>query len=303
MAAISPRLGDRKVVEVVDPGLLTVVEDLGRPGYAHLGVGRSGAADRSSFRLANRLVGHLESAAALEITLGGAAFRFRADATIAFTGAPVPITVGHRAFGPNAPIAVRTGDFVSIERPSVGLRTYLAVRGGVAVPPVLGSRSRDVLADLGPPPLRPGDLLPIGHDVDGLPNVDVAPVPGLPTIATLRIRPGPRANHFTPDALATLTGSPYTVTPALDRVGIRLLGAALRRRATEELPPEGTVTGAIQVPPNGQPVLFLADHPVTGGYPVVAVVASTDHDLAAQVRPGQKIRFLMEPYSAADAIE
>jgi biotin-dependent carboxylase-like uncharacterized protein len=300
MAAASPRAGDRKVIEVVDPGLLTLVEDLGRPGHAHLGVGRSGAADRSSLRLANRLVGNRESAAALEITLGGAAFCFHADATIAFTGAPVPITVGGRAFAPNAPISVRPGDIARIQRPSVGLRTYLAVRGGVAVPAVLGSRSSDTLADLGPPALRAGDLLPVGHDVDGFPNADLAPVPDLPATPTLRIRPGPRHEHFTLDALATLTALPYTVTPALDRVGIRLLGAALRRRADEELPPEGTVTGAIQVPPNGQPVLFLADHPVTGGYPVIAVVASTDQDLAAQVRPGQKIRFRIEPYPSAD---
>jgi biotin-dependent carboxylase-like uncharacterized protein len=283
------------VFEVLDPGLLTIVEDLGRPGLAYLGVGRSGAADQASFRLANRLVGNPESAAALEITFGAAAFRFHGRATIAFTGAPAPITVGERSFAPNAPIPVRGGDTVHIGRPAVGLRTYLAVRGGVAVPPVLGSRSRDVLADLGPPPLRRGDLVPIGDEVDGPPVVDLAPRPALPAEITLRVRPGPRADRFTPAALTTLTGAPYLVTPALDRVGIRLRGPVLEYRIPGELPPEGTVTGAVQVPPDGQPVLFLVDHPVTGGYPVIAVVVLADHGLAAQARPGQSIRFALAP--------
>jgi biotin-dependent carboxylase-like uncharacterized protein len=280
--------------EVLDPGLLTIVEDLGRHGLAYLGVGRSGAADLASFRLANRLVGNLESAAALEITFGGATFRFGVGTTVAFTGAPVPIRVGERAFGPNAPILVRPGETVRIGRPTAGLRTYLAVRGGIAVPPVLGSRSHDVLADLGPPPLRRGDLIPIGDDLNGLPTTDLAPTPALPVEITLRVRPGPRLDHFTPDALASLIGTPYVVTPAIDRVGVRLRGTPLRHRSANELPPEGTVTGAVQVPPNGQPVLFLADHPVTGGYPVIAVVVSADHGLAAQARPGQLIRFVVQ---------
>jgi biotin-dependent carboxylase-like uncharacterized protein len=282
-------------LEVLEPGLLTLVEDLGRPGYAHLGVGRSGAADRDSFRLANRLVGNRETAAALEITLGGAAFRAGAGATVAVTGAPVPITVDGRPHGPNAAIAVPAGGTLRLGRPPVGLRTYLAVRGGVAVPPVLGSRSWDVLAGLGPPPLRAGDVLPIGTDIDGSPHTDVAPVAGLPSITTLGIRPGPRVDRFTADALDTLTGSPYVATPALNRVGVRLTGAPLRHAVDGELPPEGTVTGAIQIPPDGQPVLFLADHPVTGGYPVVAVVARADHGRAAQIRPGQSVRFVRLP--------
>jgi biotin-dependent carboxylase-like uncharacterized protein len=279
------------VLEVLHPGLLTLVEDLGRPGHAHLGVGASGAADRPSLRLANRLVGNRESAAALEITLGEAAFRLHIDTTVALTGAPAPITVDGREVAPNAAVRVHRGESVRVGRPSIGLRTYLAVRGGIAVPVVLGSRSRDTLADLGPPPLRMADMLPVGDDVVALPHVDPAPVPALPTVATLRIRPGPRVDHFTPEALETLAGSPYTATPALDRVGIRLRGVAIRHRASEDLPPEGIVTGAVQIPPDGQPVLFLADHPVTGGYPVLAVVAGADQGLAAQIRPGQTVRF------------
>jgi biotin-dependent carboxylase-like uncharacterized protein len=262
------------VLEVLHPGLLTLVEDLGRPGHAHLGVGASGAADRPSLRLANRLVGNRESAAALEITLGEAAFRLHIDTTVALTGAPAPITVDGREVAPNAAVRVHRGESVRVGRPSIGLRTYLAVRGGIAVPVVLGSRSRDTLADLGPPPLRMADMLPVGDDV-----------------ATLRIRPGPRVDRFTPEALETLAGSPYTATPSLDRVGIRLRGVAIRHRASEDLPPEGIVTGAVQIPPDGQPVLFLADHPVTGGYPVLAVVAGADQGLAAQIRPGQTVRF------------
>jgi biotin-dependent carboxylase-like uncharacterized protein len=195
----------------------------------------------------------------------------------------------------HGPIQVQPGDELSVAVPARGVRTYLAVRGGVDVPPVLGSRSTDVLAGLGPEPLRPGTRLPVGTDAGELPDVDVAPVPAIPEEMVLRVLLGPRDDWFTPAAIAALTSTAYEVTTHSNRVGIRLSGTALERSVTRELPSEGTVCGALQVPANGQPVLFLADHPVTGGYPVLAVVLDADVDRAAQARPGQRLRFRRVP--------
>lgn len=279
------------MIEVTRAGALTTVQDLGRPGLAHLGVARSGAADRGSLRLANRLVGNPEGAACLEITLGGFAARFDDVATVALAGAPCPVRVSGRPAFMYGPIQLNPGDELSVGPPAQGVRTYLAVRGGIAVAPVLGSRSTDVLAGLGPDPLRPGMLIPVGTDTAGLPCVDIAPVAPIPEEITVRVMPGPRDDWFTPAALTVLTSTAYEVTALSNRVGIRLSGATLERSRTGELPSEGMVCGALQVPPSGQPVLFLADHPVTGGYPVIAVVWEQDICLAAQARPGQRFRF------------
>jgi biotin-dependent carboxylase-like uncharacterized protein len=169
------------------------------------------------------------------------------------------------------------------------MRTYLAVRGGIAVPAFLGSRSTDVLSGLGPAPLAAGDRLPVGSSVVGSPNVDIAPVPTFPVSPVLRVIAGPRDDWFS--SLEPLLRGPYEVTSDSNRVGIRLAGPALVRTHSGELPSEGMVLGSLQVPPAGQPVLFLADHPVTGGYPVIAVVVEADIPLAAQLRPGQQVRF------------
>jgi biotin-dependent carboxylase-like uncharacterized protein len=276
---------------IVTSGPLATVQDLGRPGLAHLGVGESGAADRRSLRLANRLVGNLESAAAIEATFGGLAVRFETAAVVALTGAPCLVSLGGRGGAMYGPMHARAGDTLRLETPDAGLRTYLAVRGGIDVPCVLGSRSTDTMANLGPAPLTDGDRLPIGSASQHLPDVDLAPQPAYPAELSLRVVLGPRADWFAPEAVAALYSAPYTVTPQCDRVGIRLDGPALTRRVTEELKPEATVTGALQVPPNSQPILFLADHPVTGGYPVIGVVADDDVHLAAQARPGQQLRF------------
>jgi biotin-dependent carboxylase-like uncharacterized protein len=279
------------VIEVLRVGGLTTVQDLGRPGLAALGVGRSGAADRGSLRLANRLVGNEEAAACLEVTLGGFRARVGSAAVVAVAGAPVAVRVGGREGHVHGPLEVPAGAELRLGVPPRGARTYLAVRGGLDVPPVLGSRSTDVLAGLGPPAVRPGDRLSVGSAVAGPPTVDVAPVPDLPDEVVLRALPGPRDDWFHPAALRTLGEAAYEVTPDSNRVGLRLAGPPLERAVTRELPPEGMPDGALQVPPSGQPVLFLADHPVTGGYPVLAVVPPDDLDLAAQARPGQRIRF------------
>lgn len=279
------------MIVVERPGPLATVQDLGRPGLAHLGVGRSGGADRVSLRLANRLVGNEESAACLEITLGGLVVRFERAATIALAGARCPVRLGDREQGMFAPVRVPPGARLALGVPSHGIRTYLAVRGGLDVPPVLGSRSTDLLAGLGPEPVEPGTRFSIGRARLAFPDVDLAPVAGARQDTTLGILRGPRDDWFTDDALTTLCSEPYDVTPASDRVGLRLAGPRLSRARTEELPSEGMVEGALQVPPDGQPVLFLADHPVTGGYPVIAVVEPADIAVAAQARPGDQLRF------------
>jgi len=191
----------------------------------------------------------------------------------------------------NAPCFVAAGATVDVGVPPRGLRSYLAVRGGVAVEPVLGSRATDLLSGLGPPPLAPGARLPVGEPAGDFPGVDVAAVPEPPADPVLRVVPGPRDDWFAPGALALLTGSPYEVTAQSNRVGVRLSGPALTRAREGELPSEGMVTGALQLPPSGQPILFLADHPTTGGYPVLAVVTTPDLPLAAQLRPGDHVRF------------
>lgn len=280
------------MIEVVQSGPLATIQDLGRPGHAHLGVPHSGAADAHALRLANRLVGNPESAAGIEFTIGGAALRFHRHAWITLTGAPLPAQVDGRAYGMNAPFHVPANGLLELGTPALGLRSYLAVRGGLATEDVLGSRSTDLLSGLGPAPLSAGDRLPLGPTT-GLDDmrVDVAPVSLPSDVPVLRILPGPRDDWFTAKALAALTSEPYTVSSESNRVGVRLEGTPLPRARDGELSSEGMVTGALQVPPSGLPIVFLADHPTTGGYPVIAVLASGDVPTAAQLRPGQHIRF------------
>ncbi|WP_211246014.1 biotin-dependent carboxyltransferase family protein [Actinomadura oligospora] len=278
------------MIEVVRPGPLATVQDLGRPGYAHLGVPRSGAADAPSLRLANRLVGNPEGAAGVEFTLGGASLLFHSPAWISVTGAPLDLRLDDRPQGMNAPVRVPEGGTLHLGVPPRGLRSYLAVRGGLTCEKTLGSRSTDLLSHLGPPALAPGTRLPFGR-ADGPMSVDLAPVAPLPGAPVLRVLPGPRDDWFARDALTVLTSNPYTVTPTGNRVGVRLEGPALVRAREGELASEGMVTGALQVPPNGNPILFLTDHPTTGGYPVIAVVRHQDLPLAAQLRPGDNLRF------------
>ncbi|GEL95796.1 allophanate hydrolase [Cellulomonas composti] len=280
------------------PGLLTLVQDDGRPGWAHVGVGRAGAADLGALHLANRLVGNDEGAAGLEVLLGGLQVRARRPLTVALAGAPAPTTVRRGSLvvpvGPHAPLELAAGDVLTLGTPVRGLRTYLAVRGGVAVPPVLGSRSSDRLAGLGPEPLTAGEVLPVGPAPAGGIVVDVAPVRPVPDVAVLPVWPGPHVAWFGPHALSTLRTSSYRVTPATDRTALRLGGTTLRRAPEHEgreLAPVGLVRGAVQVPADGLPVVFGADHPVTGGYPVLAVVAGGAVDLLAQLRPGDPVRF------------
>jgi biotin-dependent carboxylase-like uncharacterized protein len=276
-----------RAVTVLATGPLTIVQDEGRPGLAALGIGRSGACDRSSYRLANRLVGNAAGTAVLEVTFGGLALRAERDLLVVTTGARCAGSVAH-----NAPAKLAAGAEMRLGAPAAGLRTYVAIRGGIEVESVLGSRSTDILAGLGPPVISPGDVLPAGTAQLPMPGVDVAPVAETEGgEVTVHVLPGPRLDWFTPPTWTTLTGRPYTVTNDSNRIGLRLDGAPLERAAQGELPSEGMVRGALQIPPSGRPVLFLADHPVTGGYPVVGYVRDAEVDRCAQLVPGQRIRF------------
>lgn len=278
----------RGSLRVIGTGPLATVQDLGRPGYAALGVGPCGAADRGALRLANRLVGNPESAAGIEVLLGDFEVRLHAHALVAVTGAAGAVTVDDRPAGMAASTPIAADSVLRLEPAESGLRRYLAVRGGIDVAAVLGSRSTDTLAGIGPPRLAAGSVLPIGAPTQPVPDIAfaalAAPAGG---DVTLRALPGPRADWFDPDALR---GS-FTVSQDSDRVAVRLDGRPIRRGRDRELPSEGLVTGAVQVPSGGQPLIFLADRPVTGGYPVIAVLTDASIDLAAQLRPGQCVRF------------
>jgi biotin-dependent carboxylase-like uncharacterized protein len=277
-------------VEVISPGPLTTIQDLGRPGWAHIGVPRSGAADRPALVLANRLVGNEDGAAALETTLSGPRLRFAADTVVALTGAVVDASAGDRRVPMDTMVTVAAGEVLKLGTAKTGLRTYIAFAGGISAPLVLGSASTDTLTGLGSLSLQRGDVLRLaGGRASGAP----APTPRLelPGKPGLHVVVGPREDWFTETAIESLLSKPFTVNPASNRIGLRLDGPTLDRARTDELRSEGMVPGAIQVPPNGQPILLLADHPSTGGYPVIAVVTEDDLHVAAQLRPGQHLHF------------
>jgi biotin-dependent carboxylase-like uncharacterized protein len=280
-----------RTLTVVDAGPQTTVQDRGRPGWAHLGVPRAGALDRPAADLANRLVGNGPSAAVLETTLGGVTFDVTEPTLLVVTGAECVVTVADRAVAFAEPVLAKAGARVQVGPATRGVRSYVAVAGGLAVDAVLGSRSTDTLAHVGPGVLRVGDVLPLGEPAGPPAGVDVGPVRPFLRPAVLRVEPGPRDDWFRDTALTTLTGSTYAVSGDSNRVGLRLEGSALERSREGELPSEGIVLGAVQVPASGQPLVFLNDHPTTGGYPVVAVVDPDDLWQCAQLRPGDGVRF------------
>jgi biotin-dependent carboxylase-like uncharacterized protein len=280
-------------ISVLEPGPHTAVQDQGRAGLAHLGVPRSGWADPAAARLANRLVGNDEHAAVLECVLGGLHVRVRGAMSVAVTGARCALFVDGRPAPFGAAVSLVDGQVLALGVPRDGVRSWLAVTGGVDVPPVLGSRSTDTLAGLGPPVLDRGMVLPVGP-TQRLPGLGEAVHDAMPA-RELRWWPGPRADWFDPAELALLDATPYVVQPDSNRVALRLEGAALRRVRSGELESEGLVLGAIQAPASGQPLVFLQDHPTTGGYPVVGVVDEADLAGCAQLRPGDEVRFRRLP--------
>ncbi|MET8130859.1 biotin-dependent carboxyltransferase family protein [Streptomyces sp. NPDC005251] len=281
-----------RALAVVRAGALTTVQDQGRPGHAHLGVPRSGALDAPAAALANRLVANPAETAVLETTVNGCAVRPRSTVTVAVTGAPCPVTVDGRPAAWGAPVRVPAGALLDVGSARAGLRSYVAVSGGVAVDPVLGSRSTDLLSGLGPPPLTDGAVLPLGNPGPLHARVDVVPHRSPPAELILRVTLGPRDDWFTDSAVRMFTSRAYRVSAASNRIGLRTEGPSLERAVSGELPSEGMVLGAVQVPPDGSPVVFLADHPTTGGYPVIAVVRAGDLPAAAQAVPGTPVRFV-----------
>lgn len=289
-ASASPPIRGLRIVE---PGLLATLQDLGRPGAASLGVAVSGALDRTALRTANRLVGNPEGAAAIEVTMGGLRAVAEAGLWIAVTGAWGPVLIDGREVDPYEAHEWPAGTELHVGWFAHGARAYVAVRGGLVGREALSSRATDLLAGLGPAAVHAGDV------------VEVAPAPAQPipvsTVAPwgaphddeleLELAPGPRADWFAPEALADLYEVVWTVSNAADRVGARFDGPELVRVRAGELPSEGMVPGALQVPPSGRPTILLADGPVTGGYPVIAVVTDASLDLVAQARPGTRIRF------------
>lgn len=279
------------MIEVLAPGPLSTVQDAGRDGFAHLGVPRSGAFDRAALQAANRLVGNPAGSAAIELTLGGLRLLLHDAATLALTGAPCA------GLDYGSPLSLPAGTQLTLGAPAVGLRSYLAVRGGIACPAALGSRSTDTLSGLGPAPLRAGDRLAVGPQPPGAVSGAAQPHPR--PARRVRVVPGPREDWFVPAARTLLTTSAWIVRPDSDRVGLRLDGPPLMRVRSDELPSEPTLPGAIQVPPSGLPIVLGPDAPVTGGYPVIAVVRHADVDALAQLRPGELVRFSSPPGEAA----
>ncbi|MGO4585085.1 5-oxoprolinase/urea amidolyase family protein [Arthrobacter sp. 2RAF6] len=303
---------------VVDsPGLQSLVQDLGRPGLGDLGVSAAGAVDQQSTRQANRLVGNEAGAAVVETVLGGLSVRAVGDQVLALAGAVVPLEIRDASGAPArcaamcAPFALLDGETLSLGEPTLGARSYLAVRGGIDVHPVLGSRSSDSMSGIGPAPLSAGTRLPVGR----APLFQMVGAPEESTLrlgvasAELRITLGPRDDWFDSRALETLTGQDWITSEQSNRIGVRLAPGGSRAlgrnpdRGAGELPSEGAVAGALQVPPSGHPVLFLGDHPVTGGYPVIAVVVPEDLPTAAQLPPGHSVRFTIVDPATLEPLE
>jgi biotin-dependent carboxylase-like uncharacterized protein len=283
-------------VEVISAGPLTTIQDLGRPGWAHIGVPRSGAADRGSLVQANRLLGNPPQAPALETTLVGPKLRSDADAIVALSGAFVKARVEGREIPMNVPFALAAGEQLTVGTARSGLRTYIAFAGGIDAQLTLGSASTDLLTGLGPAPLARGDVMRL-RDPQELERRRRTAARERPSVGdqaecpTLGVVLGPRQDRFSDTAIDALLSDAFTVSAASNRIGVRLDGPALQRADTRELLSEGLISGALQVPSSGNPILLLADHPTTGGYPVIAVVIEADLPLAAQLRPGQRLRF------------
>ena len=276
-------------IRVLSPGMQTTVQDIGRFGWAQFGVSASGAADPLALRAANLLAGNAENAAALEMTLVGAALEFDEAATIAVTGSD---------FGAGVPlwtaVDVAAGQSLRFGPTRGGARMYLAVRGGLAVPRVMGSASTHVVTGVGGRPLRAGDVLAIGNDV--VRRARAGSAPPFATEGPLRVTAGPQADRFGGELYA----APYTVSEESNRMGLRLRGAAIPSPAGGMLT-EGVPLGAVQVPPDGQPIILFVEHQTTGGYPKPANVISADFWRLGQLRPRDTVTF--QQVGMAQAVE
>lgn len=281
------------MIEVLRPGLCDLVMDAGRPGWGRLGVPAGGAADRAALAAANSLVGNPQGAAVLEIVGRGPNLHFPRGGVIALTGAPFRAAraAGLEA-GWNQTLVLAAGEILRLDEPESGYRCWLAIRGGIAVPAVMGSASTLPQAGWGGHqgrPLRTGDVLAVGKPAGGVHLMRARP-PAVRPGDALRVVAGPQAGAFQDTGLAAFFAAGFCVDAASDRRGIRLAGPRVSSRA-EEWPTQGVLPGAVQVPPDGQPIILGWDGPVTGGYPVIATVISADMPRLAQLRPGAGVRF------------
>jgi antagonist of KipI len=286
-------------IMVVKPGWLTTVQDLGRYGYQQYGMPVSGAMDRYSYILANRLIGNPDHDAALEITLKGPELLFEHNSVIAVTGADLAPSLDGIVMPLWTSVPVKAGSRITFGTRRIGARSYLAIAGGVDVPVVLGSRATHIASQTGGlkgRALAQGDIL-IGktpslnqHRTMGrsLPEY-LRPI--YSTVTALRILPGPQGEAFSEQALAVLTTNSYRLTSQSDRMGYRLEGAKLRHGKAEQYISDGTAMGLLQIPPDEQPILLMADRQTTGGYPKLAIVISADLHLAGQLMPDDTVAF------------
>lgn len=284
-------------IEVVRPGAFSTIQDLGRFGWAHLGISPAGAADPLSLRIANRLVGNEDNAAVIEMTLTGATLRFRSACTIALAGAGI----GTDSIPTFEPVEMRAGEELECEHLRDGARSYLAVAGGILVPQLLGSAATLFAAGCGGfkgRPLRRGDILETGADVGPVHAADASHAADTARLralarrrAMIRVSKRPHHHWFCADALAQFCAATYRVTTQSNRMGLRLEGEVVARSRTDELLTEGVSLGAIQIPPNGQPIVLFVDQQTTGGYPVLANVISADLHCVGQLLPGDAVRF------------
>ncbi len=277
-------------VTVNHVGLQALFQDLGRPGYSSMGVGRSGAFDRQALRQGNSLLGNQPGRAGIEVAAGQFSIIAADNHLIALTGAAAAATISGDPVAHGRVLSLRRGQVLALGAVTTGLRTYVTVAGGFNVTQILGSASTDTLSGLGPSPLRAGDRLAVRQREGLISSLEVPILIGAGEL-TVRVRLGPREDWFTAGAIRHLLTAAWRVGTDADRIGLRLAGPSLERCYDLELPSEPCVRGSIQVSADGQPIVFGPDHPVTGGYPVIAVVAERDLDALAQVQPGQIIRF------------
>lgn len=292
------------MIEVLRAGLCDLVMDLGRPGWGALGVPAGGAGDPAALAAANALVGNNERAAGLEVTLLGPLLRFPLGGVVALTGAPFAATRSSgAALAWNQTLVLAAGETLSLERAETGCRCWLAVRGGLAVPPVMGSRSTFLPAGFGGHlgrALQGGDVLPCGTPA-GAVRLLRARTPSNAQAAPLRVVAGPQVGQFDDAGLAAFFAGTYRVNAASDRRGLRLRGPAVTH-AQSALPSQGVLPGTVQVPPDGQPIILGWDGPVTGGYPVIAAIISADLPRLAQLRAGDAVRFVTMELERARAL-
>ncbi len=277
-------------IHVLHPGILTTVQDLGRPGYSHLGISPAGAADSLSFRVANLLVGNHQNAAALEMTLLGASFHFDSPAIAAIVGAE-PSLDGAPA-QPATALHVRAGSTLNCGPTMNGARAYISVQGGIDVPLVMRSASTFLPADFGGfqgRALKKGDILKVGTRIASKPRTLRTKLE--PPGTEIRLTRGPQHDWFDGRAFSTLLSTPYTVTDHSSRTGLRLSGEKIVPRRTGQLLTDGIPLGASQVPADGQPIILFVDQQTTGGYPKIANVIAADLHHVGQLRPRDRVRF------------